>query len=46
MKDEELRSLLLKRGYRILELSYNNYSDSKRDQLYEEIQNSLAKLTH
>ena len=46
MKDEELRSLLRKRGYRILELSYNNYSDSKRDQLHEEIQNSLAKLTH
>jgi len=46
MKDEELRSLLRKRGYRILELSYNNYSDSKRDQLYEEIQNSLAKWTH
>src|SRR5438128_10786059 len=46
MKDEELRSLLRKRGYRILEMSYNNYSDSKRDQLYEEIQNSLAKWTH
>ena len=45
VKDEELRSLLRKRGYRILELSYNNYSDSKRDQLYEEMQNSLAKLT-
>src|SRR5216684_9227508 len=38
MKDEELRSLLRKRGYRIFELSYNNFSDSKRDQLYEEIQ--------
>src|SRR5438105_15318934 len=34
MKDEELRSLLRKRGYRILELSYNTYSDSKRDQLH------------
>ena len=36
-KDEELRSLLRKRGYRILELSYDSYSDKKRDQLYEQI---------
>ena len=43
-KDEELRTLLRKRGYRILELFYDSYSDKKRDQLYEEIQNSLAKL--
>src|SRR5436309_14931104 len=43
-KDEELRSLLRKRGYRILELFYDNYSDRKRDQLYEEIRNSIAKL--
>ncbi len=42
-KDEELRSLLLKRGYRILELSYGSYSDKKRDQLYDAIVNSLAK---
>src|SRR6266568_5107435 len=45
-KDEELRSLLRKRGYRILELCYDSYSDKKRDQLYEEIQNNLAKLAH
>ncbi len=44
-KDEELRTLLRKRGYRILELYYGSYSDKKRDQLYAEIQNSLAKLT-
>ena len=44
VKDEELRSLLRKRGYRILELCYQKYSDRKRDQLYEEIRNSLAKL--
>ena len=44
VKDEELRSILRKRGYRILELFYNNYSDNKRDQLYEEIRDSLAKL--
>ena len=43
-KDEELRTLLRKRGYRILELFYESYSVKKRDQLYEEIQNSLAKL--
>src|SRR5437773_10512409 len=45
-KDEELRSLLRKRGYRVLELSYHNYSDRKRDQLYEEIRACLAKLTY
>src|SRR3989441_7192521 len=37
VKDEELRSLLRKRGYRILELYYDNYSDKTRDKLYEEI---------
>src|SRR2546428_1995380 len=36
-KDEELRSMLRKRGYRILELCYDSYSDAKRDQLFEEI---------
>ena len=36
MKDEELRTLLRKRGYRILELSYSGYSDRKRDELYQE----------
>jgi len=40
-KDEELRSLLRKRGYRVLELHYDDYSDKKRDQLYEEIRSSL-----
>src|SRR5437016_8098580 len=44
VKDEELRSLLRKRGYRILELFYESYSDKKRDKLYGEIQNSLSKL--
>src|SRR2546428_5984373 len=37
MKDEELRTLLRKRGYRILELYYDSYSDKKRDQLYAEL---------
>src|SRR5205809_3654483 len=40
-KDEELRTLLRKRGYRILELQYDSYSDKKRDQLFEEIRTSL-----
>ena len=43
VKDEELRSLLRKRGYRILELYYNSYSDKKRDKLYGEILDSLGK---
>ncbi len=42
-KDEELRSLLRKRGYRILELCYESYSDKKRDQLYRELLEGLAK---
>src|SRR5438094_1322977 len=40
-KDEELRALLQKRGYRILELYYDSYSDKKRDQLYQQIENDL-----
>src|SRR5207245_1737771 len=35
-KDEELRSLLRMRGYRVLELSYDSYSDKKRDELYHQ----------
>src|SRR5437899_2417305 len=42
-KDEELRTLLRKKGYRILELCYDSYSDKKRDQLYQEILDSLGK---
>jgi very-short-patch-repair endonuclease len=42
-KDEELRLPLRKRGYRILELHYDSYSDKRRDLLYEEILNSLGK---
>ncbi len=40
-KDEELRLLLRKRGYRILELCYSSYSDKKRDQLYDQILDGL-----
>jgi very-short-patch-repair endonuclease len=37
IKDEELRTLLRKKGYRVLELSYNDYSNKKRDELYHQI---------
>ena len=40
-KDDELRSLLRKRGYRVLELYYNNYSDRQRDMLYDDILRQL-----
>ena len=36
-KDEETRTLPRKKGYRILELQYDNYTDKKRDRLYQEI---------
>jgi len=42
-KDEELRSVLRKKGYRVLELSYKNYSDSKRDEFYQEILSNLGR---
>jgi very-short-patch-repair endonuclease len=42
-KDEELRTLLRKRGYRILELCYDSYSDTKRDELHRELLKSLGK---
>src|SRR5437773_9574477 len=42
-KDEELRTLLRRRGYRILELYYNSYSDTQRDHLYHEILNTLGR---
>ena len=40
-KDEEVRSLLRKKGYRILELYFNSYSDKKRDQLRQQIVDNL-----
>jgi very-short-patch-repair endonuclease len=42
-KDEELRSLLRKRAYRIVELCYEGYSDKKRDQLYEQLLCNLRR---
>src|SRR6266550_192053 len=44
-KDEELRSLLRRRGYGILELCYNSYSDKRRDQLYKQMLDSLGFST-
>ena len=33
-KDEELRTLLRKRGFKVVELVYRSYSGKKRDELY------------
>jgi len=43
IKDEELRTLLRKRGYRVLESGYPAYSDKWRDRLYQEILDTLGK---
>ena len=43
IKDEELRTLLRKRGYKVVELAYHNYSDKKRDDLYQELLDNLGK---
>src|SRR6266705_5416294 len=43
IKDEELRTLLRKRGYRVVELGYANYSDKKRDELYQQLLSSLGR---
>jgi very-short-patch-repair endonuclease len=45
-KDEELRSLLRKRGYRILELCYDSYSDKKLDRLYGQILDGLRGVAN
>jgi len=37
IRDEETRSLLRKKGYKILELAYDHCNDKKRDKLYQEI---------
>ncbi len=42
VKDEELRCLLRKRGYRVLELPYDNHLDRKREELCQEVLNALA----
>jgi very-short-patch-repair endonuclease len=43
-KDEELRTLLRKKGYRVLELFFSSYSDEKRDELYLRILDSLGRV--
>ena len=43
LKDEETRTLVRKKGYKILELRYDGYSDFKRDQLFEEILSALRE---
>jgi very-short-patch-repair endonuclease len=43
VKDEELRLLLRKRGYRVLELPYLTYSEKKRDEFYAEIIENLRR---
>jgi hypothetical protein len=42
-KDEELRTLLRKRGYKVMELIYRSYSDKKRDELYQELVKQLGR---
>ncbi len=42
VKDEELRTLLRKRGYKVLELCFENYSDRKRDALYRMLLDNLG----
>src|SRR6266446_7395080 len=41
LKDEETRSLLRKKGYRVLELYYDGYSNKKRDELCRQIRENL-----
>src|SRR5947199_7071235 len=43
IKDEELRCLLRKRGYKVVELAYGNYSDKKRDDVYQQLLSNLGK---
>jgi very-short-patch-repair endonuclease len=43
-KDEELRTLLRRKGYRVLELFYKSYSVKKRDELFREILDILGKV--
>ena len=42
-KDEELRTLLRKRGFKVVELVYRSYSGKKRDELYQEIVKQLGR---
>jgi hypothetical protein len=43
VKDQELRTLLRKKGHRVLELPYSSYSHRKRNELYLQILENLGK---
>jgi len=43
IKDEELRTLLRKKGFRVLELLHKSYSDKTRDELYSQILDCLGR---
>ena len=43
IKDEELRTLLRKRGYKVVELAYSDYSDKRRDELYHQLLTGLGQ---
>ena len=43
MKDEEVRSLLRKKGYKVLEPYDESYSEKKRHELYLEIIKTLGR---
>jgi very-short-patch-repair endonuclease len=43
IKDEELRTLLRKRGYKVVELAYSDYSDKRRDELYSQLLSGLGR---
>src|SRR6266581_9084598 len=41
-KDEELRTLLRKKGYQVLELYYDCYSNRNRDGLYQQLLDDMG----
>jgi len=43
IKDEELRTLLRKRGYKVVELAYGDYSDRRRDELYHQLLTNIGQ---
>src|SRR5438876_5750159 len=43
IKDEELRTLLRKRGYKVVELAYTDYSYRKLDELYGQLLTDLGQ---
>ncbi len=44
IKDEETRTLLRKKGYHVLELSYRSYSKRRRDDLYFQILDTIGTM--